>query len=94
MIGLMAIVWSAATLITGLGVSFTRVLIPRFLTGVGEAGFSSGGTALITASYPEEDHSKKLGVFNLFVVFGAGAGGLMGGYLSKNHGGWSTPFFV
>jgi MFS family permease len=94
MIGLMAIVWSAATFVTGLGRNFVGVLIPRFITGVGEAGFSSGGTALITASYPEEDRSKKLGTFNFFLVLGAGLGGLMGGYLSKNFGGWRTPFFV
>jgi len=68
MIGLMAIAWSAATFVTGLGWSFVAVLIPRFLTGVGEAGFSAGGTALITASYPEKDRSKKLGVFNLFII--------------------------
>ena len=93
-LGLMALVWSALTFATGLGRNFLGVLVPRLLTGVGEAGFSAAGTALITASYPEGVRARKLGIFNMFIVIGAAGGVVMGGYLSAHHGGWRTPFFV
>src|SRR5512137_1371351 len=38
MLGLMAIVWSAATLVTGLGTKFWHLLGARFSVGIGEAG--------------------------------------------------------
>ncbi len=93
-IGIMAIVWSIATFMTGRGKSFIGVLIPRLITGTGEAAFSSGSVALISASYSPEERAKKMGIFNMFLVFGAGGGMVMGGYLSVNHGGWPTPFYV
>ena len=50
----MAIVWSIATAFTGFagGLGFAMLLFARALVGVGEAGYSSGGTAnpLFTAT--------------------------------------------
>lgn len=93
-ISIMAMVWSAATFITGLGKNFMGVFIPRMFTGVGEAAFSSGSIALISASYPEQDRSKKLAIYNLFLLFGIAVGMVGGGYLSANFGGWRTPFYA
>ncbi len=48
---IMAILWSIFTYFTGLANSFISLVIPRALVGVGEAGFSSGGTAMISGAY-------------------------------------------
>lgn len=93
-VGIMAIVWSAATYMTGLGKSFLPVLFARVFVGTGEAGFSAGGTAWITAAYPAKSRGKALGVFNMAISFGAPLGVILGGYLSTYYGGWRTPFFV
>lgn len=93
-VAMMAIIWSAATYATGLGKSFIGVLLPRVLVGSGEAGFSAGGTAWITAAYPSESRGKVLGIFNVAIPVGAAIGVVLGGYLSTNYGGWRTPFFV
>ena len=93
-VALMAIIWSGATYVTGLGKSFLGVLIPRIFVGTGEAGFSAGGTAWITAAYPPESRGRALGVFNVAIPLGAALGVMLGGYLSTNYGGWRTPFFV
>ena len=77
-VAIMAMVWSAATYITGLGKSFLGVLLPRVLVGTGEAGFSAGGTAWITAAYPPESRGKALGVFNVAIPFGAALGVMLG----------------
>lgn len=93
-VGIMAIIWSVATYITGMGNSFLGVLSPRILVGAGEAGFSAGGTAWITAAYPLRSRGKALGVFNIAISVGAALGAALGGYLCTHCGGWRTPFFV
>ncbi len=94
MIGLMAIGWSVFTLGTGFASGFTSLLLTRLGVGVGEAGFGPGGTALVSASYPESKRGQKLGVFNVFITVGVILGVIAGGYLSANFGGWRTPFYV
>lgn len=91
---IMAILWSVFTYATGMGKSFLGVLIPRIMVGVGIAGFSSAGTALITAAYPSESRSKVLGIFKAFIPLGSAMGLILGGYLSTYHGGWRTPFYI
>jgi MFS family permease len=93
-IGIMAIVWSLATALTGMGRNFGGIFLPRFATGAGQAGYSSAAIALISASYPESVRAKKMGVFNLFQIVGISVGMILGGYLSANLGGWRTPFYV
>lgn len=93
-IGIMAVVWSVFTFMTGLGKSFWGVIIPRSLVGAGEAGFSAGGTAMIAAVYPREARAKAMGIFNAAIPLGAGLGVMLGGYISVHFGGWRSPFFV
>ena len=92
-IGLMAIVWSIFTAVTGMARNFVGLLIPRALVGVGEAGFSAGGTAMITAAYPKNKHGWALGFFNLAIPLGVAIGTIVGGVLATSMG-WRTPFFV
>jgi MFS family permease len=93
-VAIMAVIWSVFTFVTGLGRSFAGVFSPRIIVGVGEAGFSAGGTAMITAAYPPESRARAMGIFNIFVPLGAALGYILGGYLSANYGGWRTPFYV
>ena len=93
-VGLMAIIWSAATLMTALGKNMLGVIIPRSLVGVGESGFSSGGAAMITASFPDTMRSRAMAIFYMCLPLGILIGSILGGYLSVNYGGWRTPFYV
>jgi MFS family permease len=93
-IGLMAFVWSIFTLTTGLAGGLLMLVVSRFGVGFGEAGFAPGGTALVSASYPEQKRGQKLGIFNTFVTIGVVIGVVLGGYLSAHHGGWRTPFYI
>lgn len=94
MIGLMGLAWSFFTLLTGICSGFVSLLIARLGVGVGEAGFSAGGTALISASYPEEKRAQKLGIFNMFIVIGMIVSAVLGGYLSASTGNWRMPFYI
>jgi hypothetical protein len=46
-----AILWRAAYIYHGPRVNFITILIPRTLVGIGAAGYTSGGTPLITAAF-------------------------------------------
>jgi MFS family permease len=93
-LGIMAILWSIFTCITGFGRNFATVIIPRTIVGVGEAAFAAAGTALIGAAYAQQFRSRVMGVFNMAIPIGAAIGVILGGYLSANYGGWRTPFYV
>jgi MFS family permease len=89
----MALVWSGFTFMTGMGKSFLGILIPRFLVGVGEAGFTSGGTPLIGASFPDKGRSLVMGIFNMAVPLGSALGLIIGGAISVKYG-WRMAFYV
>ena len=90
--GIMAILWSGFTFVTGLAQSFITVIIPRAFVGLGEAGFVPGGTALVGASYPKEHRGRALGIFHIAIPLGAATGVMLGGVISAQYG-WRTPFY-
>ena len=93
-LGLMAIIWSVFTYVTGLGRSFMGVLLPRILVGVGEAGFPPASTAMLTAAYPQQSRGRVLGIFNASIPLGAALGTIMGGHLAGRFGDWRAPFLI
>lgn len=93
-VGLMAIIWSAFTFITGLGRSYLTVLFPRMMVGVGESAFAAGGTAWIAGVYPPGSRGRVMGFFYLFMPLGAALGYILGGLISQRMGGWQYPFFM
>jgi predicted MFS family arabinose efflux permease len=93
MLLLMAVAWSIFTYLTGLAKNFVGVLLPRMFVGVGEAGFSGGGTAMITAAYPSSKHGIMLGIFNTGITIGSALGMILGGIISVKLG-WRYAFFV
>lgn len=93
-VSVMAIAWSAATMFTGAMSSFFLILVGRFVTSAGEAGFAPGGTAWLSLTFRKEIRAKILGVFNLGVPFGGALGVILGGAIVAASGSWRTPFFV
>lgn len=92
-IGIMAIIWSVFTFLTGKAWSFTTLLIPRALVGAGEAGYSAGGTAMVGAAYDSKKRGAVMGIFNMAIPLGVALGSVLGGVLAKAHG-WQAPFFA
>ena len=93
MLFLMAVAWSIFTYLTGLARNFLGVLLPRMFVGVGEAGFSGGGTAMVTAAYPKEKHGTVLGIFNTGITIGSALGMIIGGIISVQMG-WRYAFYI
>lgn len=90
-ISIMIFFWSIATLACGQARNYTQLLMARALIGVGEAGYAPGGTAMISASYPEKRRSLALGVWNASIPLGIGLGMVVGGYFGR-HSTWKAAF--
>ena len=92
-IGIMALLWSLFTFLTGFARNFTSLVIPRSLVGVGESGFTAGGVAMVSAAYPPEKRARMLGVFNIGIPLGAAIGTIAGGAISAALG-WRWAFYI
>jgi MFS family permease len=53
-IGIMAVLWSLATAACAFTRNFGQLFAARAAIGIGEAGYAPGGTAMISALYPEK----------------------------------------
>ena len=91
-IGIMAMLWSLFTFLTGFATNFITVILPRAFVGLGEAGFVPGGTAMVGASYSKQRRGLALGIFHIAIPLGAAVGVMLGGALSAKFG-WRTPFY-
>jgi predicted MFS family arabinose efflux permease len=94
MFAVCVLVWSLATIGTGLADSKAALYVSRFLIGVGEAGCLVIGPTLIVDLVPERYRGRALSVFYLGMPLGGTAGYLLGGASATYLGGWHTAFFL
>lgn len=91
MVAIMVFLWSLATIACGMAQSFTQLLIARAFLGIGEAGYAPGGSAMLSAAYPEEKRGQVMGIWNAFIPIGVGIGLAGGGIVAKQWG-WQSAF--
>jgi len=92
-LGLMAVIWSIATFTTGLASKFAYLLTSRFFVGIGEAGFSTGGSGWLSLAFSKQRRGIVTGVFSIGAVLGTVLGVVLGGYIVTKTGSWQQPFF-
>jgi len=92
-IGVMALFWSAATVACAFTKSFSQLLIARTAIGVGEAGYAPGGTAMISALFPEKMRSLIVGLWTAALPLGSAIGIMLGGYIAAHYG-WRQAFGI
>jgi MFS family permease len=92
-IGLMALLWSVATLACAFTQNFKQLFAARTAIGLGEAGYAPGGTALISAMFPEAKRARMLGVWNASIPLGSALGIVLGGIIAE-HVGWRHAFGI
>lgn len=86
-IGLMATLWSVATLACAFTRNFGQLFAARTAIGLGEAGYAPGGTAMISALFPKEKRAALLGIWNASIPLGSALGVALGGIIA-DHFGW------
>lgn len=90
-IGIMAVLWSLATAACAFTTNFFQLLVARVFIGLGEAGYAPGGTAMISALFPEEKRAKVMGIWNASIPLGAAMGVALGGIIAERFG-WRNEF--
>ncbi len=86
-IGTMAVVWSIATGLGAFSGTFRQLFASRTVIGVGEAGYAPGGSAMMSALYPEGKRSWMMGLWNASIPLGSAIGIAIGGIIAT-HWGW------
>lgn len=90
-ISFMAVIWSMATLACAFTKTFSRLFTARAVIGVGEAGYAPGGTAMLSAHFPQEIRARILGLWNASIPLGSALGIGLGGFVA-HHFGWRHAF--
>lgn len=92
-VGVSVLLWSAATIASGLATSFNQLLVARSLIGVGEAGYATVAPAIISDLFRKERRASMLSIFYMAIPLGAALGFGIGGYVSEHYS-WNAAFFV
>jgi predicted MFS family arabinose efflux permease len=87
------LVWSAATVASGLAPTFALLLVARAIIGVGEASYSVVTPSLLSDYYPAERRARALGVFYAAIPVGTALGYVVGGLVGEALG-WRAAFLV
>jgi len=93
MVSLISIIWSIASICSGLCINFGQLLTTRVMVGIGEAGFVSGGMALIIGMVRKARRAFVTGIWAAAIPLGSAIGFLVGGWVTKNWG-WQAAFFA
>jgi MFS family permease len=89
--GIMALLWSLATISCGLAGSYLQLLVARFTVGVGEAGYIAPGNSLIAASFPKRQRGTMIAIFQSAGPIGSVIGVVLGGLIAAKWG-WRYAF--
>ena len=87
------LMWSAATVGSGLAPTYAWLLLARAMVGVGEASYTVVTPSLISDHYPPERRGRALAIFYAALAVGPALGYLLAGWIGKAHG-WHQAFFV
>ena len=92
-IGIMAVLWCMATAACAFTKNFGQLFAARTAIGIGEAGYAPGGTAMISALYPEKKRAFMVGIWNASIPLGMAAGIVIGGFIASRWG-WRHAFGI
>jgi MFS family permease len=85
--------WSLATMASGLSTGYHQLLVARSFIGIGEAGFGGVAPTLISDLFPKERRGRMLAFFYVAIPVGSAMGFLLGGHVGQRWG-WHNAFFV
>lgn len=90
-IGIMALLWSFAAAACALARNYRQLFFFRSIIGIGEAAYTAGGLAMISAYFHEDRRATMMGLFTAAVPFGTAIGVVLGGIIAESLG-WRYAF--
>jgi MFS transporter, Spinster family, sphingosine-1-phosphate transporter len=86
------LVWSVATIASGLAPTYATLLLARTVIGVGEASYAIVTPSLLSDFYPPERRARVFAVFYSAIPVGTALGYALGGTVGSAFG-WRMAFF-
>ena len=86
-------VFALASAWCGISPNVDQLIVARAVQGVGGALLVPGSLALISASFPEKERGRAIGIWSGFTSITAAIGPVLGGWLVE-HASWRWVFFV
>ena len=86
------LVWSAATIASGLAPTYVTLLLARTVIGVGEASYAIVTPSLLSDFYPPDRRSRVFSIFYAAIPVGTALGYALGGTVGSALG-WRPAFF-
>src|SRR5690349_4108969 len=93
MAGIGVIIWTVATVSSGLAPAFMILLLARAASGVGEATYTIVTPSLLSDAYPAEKRGTALAIFYAALPVGAALAFVIGGIVGKAHG-WRVTYLL
>ncbi|GAB7127663.1 MFS transporter [Silvimonas sp. JCM 19000] len=90
---LMGVLWSIASVLSGLAANFGQLAVARVAVGVGEAGYAPAAYSWIAAAFPLRRRQFAMGLFTAGAPIGMALGVALGGYIATHYG-WRHAFGV
>lgn len=92
-VALGVMLWSLATVASGLAPSYGSLLVARAITGVGEAAYTAVVPSILADLFGRDRRGRILSVFYVAIPVGAALGYIVGGAVGAHHG-WRAAFYV
>lgn len=93
LIALGVLLWSAATIASGLATNLGTLVLARIAVGIGEASYVTLAPTIIDDIAPPDRKGRLLAIFFLAIPLGSALGYLTGGFV-QDAWGWREAFFV
>ncbi len=93
LLGLGVLVWSVATIGSGLVGTFAQLLVARAIVGIGEAAYSTVGPALLADHYPPVRRPVALCIFYSAIPVGSALSYIVAGWIGGEWG-WRAVFYA
>ncbi|TSA54526.1 MAG: MFS transporter [Dehalococcoidia bacterium] len=93
LVSIISIVWSVAGVFSGFCINFGQLLATRAVVGIGEAGFVSGGMALIVGMVRKARRAFVTGIWAAAIPLGSAVGFLVGGWVTRSYG-WQAALWA
>lgn len=91
-IGVGVLLWSCATVVSGLVANYGQLLASRTFLGVGEAGYYAAGNSLLGDYFSKESRGRAMSIWNAGSALGIAVGFAGGGFVASAYG-WRAAFF-
>lgn len=91
-VGVGVVIWSVATLFSGLARNYLQLFLSRAVVGIGEASYYPAGTSLLSDYFPKSQRGRTMSIWGAGSAFGIAVGFAGGGYISEKFG-WRSAFF-